>query len=92
MPDSVGPKQDEPITDVNVGTVTYLKAHPLWIIIPLAVFIIAAVFVLAYPSIAPGDRWGSIAVFLLLFVIVPIGIVQQKVQDDFMRQFAAANG
>ncbi len=83
---------NEPITDVNAGTVTYLKKHPLWIVIPFGVFIVAAVFVLAYPSIAPGDRWGSIAVSLLLLVVVPIGIVQQKVQDEFMRQFAAANG
>lgn len=83
---------DEPITDVNSGMVSYLKTHPLWIVIPLVVFVAATVFILIYPAVPPGDRWGSVAVIFLLLVIVPLGVVQQKVQDEFMRQFAAANG
>lgn len=83
---------NEPITDINAGTLAYLKRHPLWIIIPLIIFAAAAAFILMYPSLPPGDRGGSIVGCFFLLVLVPLGIVQQKVQDEFMRQFAIANG
>lgn len=86
---------NEPITDVNASTAAYLKRHPWWIIGPVLIFVAAAAYpvwvVLQDPQNNPRDLIGLV-VLLVILVAGAVSIVQQKVQDEFMRQFAAANG
>jgi len=85
--------EDKPITSIKASVASYLIRHPIWLIAPLGIFaVLSWMIIVLLPSGDPGSKIGVIVFLLFLAVISPISFVQNKVRDEFMRQFADANG
>jgi hypothetical protein len=93
--DTSAPVQEQ-IQSVDQSMVTYLRAH-LWKIVvcltAFALFEIGAIAVFVLNSAGNDNSVGAILVIVPLVVLaVAYGVVRQRIQDEFMRQFAEANG
>jgi hypothetical protein len=85
--------QDQPITSVNAGELIYFRKHPLWIVIPAIVFVAIVGYVIYRSGVADMELLIEEFVFVLAICFLPsLIIVRQRVQDEFMHQFAEANG
>lgn len=84
--------EDKPIINIKSGIASYLIRHPIWVIAPFGIFVaLSWMIIFLVPSGDPGNKIG-VAVFLLfLAVATPISVAKNKVEDEFMRQFAEAN-
>lgn len=82
------PAVDEDIENVGASTMHFLRRHPWYFTVPLAVtLVLEIVFIVA---IKPTDASWYIIPFLL--PLVGYSMAHGKIQQEFMQQFAAANG
>ena len=80
------PVVDESIEDVGASTSHYLRHHPGYFIIPLAVAVCIEVALILF-----SVPFSQIYLFPIFIPIVGYSIARSKVQHEFMQQFAAAN-
>jgi hypothetical protein len=84
---------DQPITSVDASELTYFRKHPLWIVVPSVIFVAIVVYIFYRGGNAGVQVMVEEIIFLLAICFLPsLLIVRQRVQDEFMRQFAEANG
>jgi hypothetical protein len=95
VPDASAPVQEQ-IQSVDQSMVTYLRAHLWRIVICLAVIVlfeVGAITVFILNSAGNDNSADAILVMVpLVLLAVAYGVVRQRIQDEFMRQFAEANG
>ena len=81
------PAIDESIEDVGTSTIHYLKLHPKYLLIPVAIGIVLEVVFIFMKATNPG-----VFFFPLFAPLIGYGMARSKIQHEFMQQFAAANG
>ena len=81
------PAIDESIENVSASTNHFLQKHPSYIVIPLVVVIVLeAIFILA------SARDPRVYVAPLILPLIGYSIARNRIQHEFMKQFASANG
>jgi hypothetical protein len=84
--------ESQPITDVSRSTLTYLWKHPLWVIIPLLATVAVVIVAVLFGGAGDLAAFEYVILCAIVFFIPSMMFVRGRVQDEFMRQFAEANG
>ena len=91
MAQDQSPNGDQPIIDVDKSTSRYLGKHPIYIILPLVAAAVIFIFVLLRTSNELSAAGSTIFCLTFLF-LGSVSLARQRVQDQFMSEFATANG
>ena len=87
------PPSDQPITSVDASMLVYLRKHPFWVIVPTALFVAIMGYIIYRNGMADMELFIEEFVFVAFICFFPgFTLVRQRIQDEFMRQFAEANG